>query len=100
VKSKEHRKRIGLYEEHQQIEWLERKGREAGFRVGTLTVIPEGKVRDTIRRNGSVVEIQFLSTQFEGVLQVLDPDRLRCALAQGIGSAKAFGFGLLSVAPA
>lgn len=43
--------------------------------------------------------LKFRSALFEGKLKVLDPDAFREALASGIGSAKAFGFGLLSVAP-
>jgi CRISPR-associated protein Cas6/Cse3/CasE subtype I-E len=37
--------------------------------------------------------------QFDGYLQVIDPDKLLTALRQGIGPAKAFGCGLLSLAP-
>jgi len=36
---------------------------------------------------------------FEGHLLVTDADRLRETLRAGIGSGKAFGFGLLSVMP-
>lgn len=43
---------------------------------------------------------QLRSVRYEGLLRVLDPDRLREALLSGIGPAKAFGFGLLSVARA
>jgi CRISPR system Cascade subunit CasE len=35
---------------------------------------------------------------FNGTLAVTDPERFRAALATGIGSGKAYGFGLLSVA--
>jgi CRISPR system Cascade subunit CasE len=40
----------------------------------------------------------FQSVRFEGLLTVIDPERFCQTLAAGIGSAKAFGFGLLSVA--
>jgi CRISPR system Cascade subunit CasE len=36
--------------------------------------------------------------QFEGDLEVTDAAAFRAALAQGIGSGKAYGFGLLSIA--
>ena len=45
-------------------------------------------------------ETHFLAVQFDGVLQVTDPDKLVAAVETGIGSAKGFGFGLLSLAPA
>ena len=65
-----------------------------------MTVIPEGLVKDEVRRNGSTMTVRFLSVRFEGLLQVSDPDRFVGAIRSGIGSAKGFGFGLLSVAPA
>jgi CRISPR system Cascade subunit CasE len=37
---------------------------------------------------------------FEGVLRVNDPAKLIEAVRNGIGSAKGYGFGLLSLAPA
>jgi CRISPR system Cascade subunit CasE len=40
----------------------------------------------------------LLAIQFEGLLQVTDPDRLQHTVQQGIGSGKGLGFGLLSLA--
>jgi hypothetical protein len=37
--------------------------------------------------------------EFQGELTVTNPDQLRVTVATGIGSAKAFGFGLLVLAP-
>lgn len=37
--------------------------------------------------------------QFSGTLTVTDPERFRQAFEQGIGKAKAFGFGLLQIVP-
>jgi CRISPR system Cascade subunit CasE len=39
------------------------------------------------------------SARYEGVLEVTDADHFRNTVISGIGPAKAFGFGLLSVAP-
>ena len=36
---------------------------------------------------------------YEGILEVTNADNFRDTLVRGIGPAKAFGFGLLSVAP-
>ncbi|HLT47976.1 MAG TPA: type I-E CRISPR-associated protein Cas6/Cse3/CasE [Rubricoccaceae bacterium] len=44
--------------------------------------------------------ITLFGVRFDGVLTVTDPDRLVEAVRRGIGPAKAFGFGLLSLAPA
>src|ERR1035437_5296772 len=48
---------------------------------------------------GQARKLTFGSVPFEGIMEVADPERLRDALEYGIGSAKAYGFGLLSVAP-
>jgi CRISPR system Cascade subunit CasE len=44
--------------------------------------------------------MSFGNVLFDGRLQVTDAEVFRRTLTQGIGSGKAFGFGLLSVAPA
>jgi CRISPR system Cascade subunit CasE len=61
-----------------------------------VEVIPEG--RDRNGKPGHAGE--FLAVRFEGVLAVTDPEVFRATVAAGIGSGKAFGFGLLSVGPA
>ncbi|MEM0963873.1 MAG: type I-E CRISPR-associated protein Cas6/Cse3/CasE, partial [Bacteroidota bacterium] len=42
--------------------------------------------------------LPHVGVRFDGELRVIDPDRLAVAVASGIGPAKAFGFGLLSLA--
>jgi len=44
--------------------------------------------------------MNFLSVQFDGVLQVRKPDELASTIFTGFGSAKGLGFGLLSLARA
>ncbi len=39
------------------------------------------------------------AVEFEGVLTVTDPAKFHETFTRGIGSAKAFGFGLLVIAP-
>lgn len=43
-------------------------------------------------------QVSIVTAQFDGVLEVTDPDRLRDALTSGIGRAKAYGCGLLTLA--
>lgn len=88
-------KRIGLRREEEQIEWLVRKGKDNGFAVVSCRAIPEGIKR--MSKGGT--KMSFLSVRFDGVLQVTDADKLLHAVEAGIGPAKAFGFGLLSLAP-
>lgn len=44
-------------------------------------------------------DMQWWAVTFKGKLTVKDPAKLRTLILSGIGPAKAFGFGLLSVAP-
>ncbi|MCX4993529.1 type I-E CRISPR-associated protein Cas6/Cse3/CasE [Streptomyces sp. NBC_00568] len=44
--------------------------------------------------------ITLLTVTFDGRLEVMDPERLRLTLAKGLGKAKAYGCGLMTLAPA
>lgn len=48
---------------------------------------------------GEKQRLTFSSVLFEGELEITDANAFRQTLAQGIGSGKAYGFGLLSIAP-
>jgi len=91
-------KRVGLYREEEQIEWLKRKGEQGGFRVLSARTSGNDIIRGRIRRNDQTHKVNLLAVQFDGLLQVTDPDRLRETVRQGIGSGKGLGFGLLSLA--
>jgi CRISPR system Cascade subunit CasE len=92
---KRHGKRYGLYQEAEQIEWLRRKAEEGGFILEMATpAIQQRQLRSS--RRGA--EMQFLAVRFDGMLRVSDPARFVETLSSGLGSAKAFGFGLLTVA--
>lgn len=91
------RRRLGVLGEEAQAAWLVRKGAACGFRVEQLTVVDEGFLS---ARKPSGESMRFLSVLFDGRLVVIEPTLLCEALRKGVGSAKAFGFGLLSLAPA
>lgn len=117
-------KRVDLRGEEAQLAWLERKGRDHGFALAAATARADGRLPNVRsaplgrqtgfrpREAGAGAEagsgsgpaprprMTFGAVLFEGELRVTDADRLRAALAAGIGSGKAYGFGLLSVAPA
>jgi CRISPR system Cascade subunit CasE len=110
-------KRIGLVTDTERVGWLLRKGEDGGFTVPgawlhsenpksdesekvpnfRVDVIPEGRDRNSKagHRDGA-----FVAVRFEGVLEVTDPSQFVKTVHDGVGSAKGFGFGLLSVAPA
>ncbi len=97
-------KRVDLHTDEERLDWLRRKGEQGSFTLLDVTAsanVPDVRQRDTKqigKRLGT--DLTFQSVLFEGKLQVIDPDVFRQALTQGIGSGKAYGFGLLSIAPA
>lgn len=95
-------KRVGIYEEEAQLAWLARKGDQHGFRLLQAQIRDDGKVRQgqAVHAPNGVHGLELLSVQFDGFLEVMDPAALVHAVGSGIGSGKAFGFGLLSLARA
>ena len=95
-------RRVDLRTETQQLEWLSRRAEQAGF--GLIPVypgsnVPEVRVGAGERLLGKGRQLTLVSVLFEGLVEVTDPDRFRCAIADGIGPGKAFGCGLMSIAP-
>lgn len=89
-------KRFGLHAETDQIAWLARQGERHGFRPEVAMVVGTEKLST---RKGER-PITIVRTRFEGHLVITDSDALAAALANGIGPAKAFGCGLLSLGSA
>lgn len=78
--------------------WLETRAESSGFRVIAQHSIQPGFVY--VNRTGKKGQgVQLRSARFDGELEVTNASALKKAIASGIGPAKAFGFGLLSVAP-
>jgi CRISPR system Cascade subunit CasE len=92
------RRRIGLYREEEQQEWLERKAEQGGFRLLSVRSRNAPDVQGWARHDGVKHKLKLFAVRFDGLLQVTDPDRLREAVRRGIGSGKGLGFGLLSLA--
>ncbi len=113
-------KRVELTREEDQIDWLIRKGKErekgkpGGFellmkevkdRNGEIRKVPSVNVRVEGRQTGRKSEgerrheLTHLAVRFDGVLRITDAGAFRETLGRGLGPGKAFGFGLLSVAP-
>ncbi|MEU7382034.1 type I-E CRISPR-associated protein Cas6/Cse3/CasE [Streptomyces sp. NPDC042207] len=57
------------------------------------------KSRTTATQGGRRAPVSLVTVTFDGRLEVTDPQLLRRALTQGIGKAKAYGCGLLTLAP-
>ncbi len=89
-------KRWGLVGEEEQRRWIERKASAGGFSLLRLRVTPHRSVEG---EKGDAFPLTFVSVTYEGMLEVTDSQRFRATLEDGIGSGKAFGFGMLSLAP-
>ncbi|MGH9753257.1 MAG: type I-E CRISPR-associated protein Cas6/Cse3/CasE [Blastocatellia bacterium] len=97
-------KRIELRGEEDQIAWLRRKGEAAGFRLLAARVnrdVPNVQTAPRSKTFGSREKsrLSFGSALFNGELEITDAERFRQSLSDGVGSGKAYGFGLLSIAP-
>jgi len=90
--------RVGILREEDQLKWLHKKAEESGFAVVTCQSMPEGIISDE-RRQANGGKLRHYAVCFEGMLKVENQDIFVVTLNNGIGSAKGFGFGLLSIAP-
>lgn len=87
----------------EQLEWLQRKAKAAGFsiplnRLGLPEVVTAA--RDAMLFKGSTQSrVSIETVVFDGILKVTDERALRSAMLEGIGRAKAYGCGLLTLAP-
>jgi len=108
------RPRHALYGEADRIAWLVRQGKSRGFQLvasdttgssGTEALCARYDV--IVRDEGTMFtgkktktgDSRHYSVLFDGRLHVTEPPAFREALRCGIGPGKAFGFGLLSIAP-
>jgi CRISPR system Cascade subunit CasE len=89
--------RVPLIHEEQQQAWLERKLAGVAI-IESLAIQPELVLnfrKPKEQRSGKVQPVLF-----EGIASIQDPQALLTLLAKGIGPAKSFGCGLLSLASA
>jgi len=91
-----HGRRVELVKEEDQVQWLKRKGEQSGFKLLDVRTGGLAKERSRSRRGPTPTLAGLL---FEGRLQITDPELFRQALSRGIGPGKAYGLGLLSLAP-
>lgn len=91
-------RRLGLLTEEKQRAWLERKLKDSGAELLACRITPIGLQHS--RKKGLDEEPVHLQIMYEGLLQVQDNGKLAEGVAAGIGPAKGFGCGLLSLARA
>jgi CRISPR system Cascade subunit CasE len=101
----------------QRLAWLRRKGEACGFVIETvgLTFVEWRNTKPLQEKGGAAIETheearrrafrsgypqRLGAVRFDGILVVSVLNRCMIAIADGIGTGKAFGFGLLSLARA
>jgi CRISPR system Cascade subunit CasE len=95
-------RRFGHVTAEQQREWLLSRTKVAGFTIpaaelGEPDIIVHSRMTHVFQRQSRKVTIQ--SATYDGRLEVSDSDALRRTLTLGLGHAKAYGCGLLTLAP-
>jgi CRISPR system Cascade subunit CasE len=91
--------RYALTDEEDYEHWLHRKGRLHGFEVLQASMHDFWINGDQAGKNDySKGNIPHFAVRYEGHLRVADAKDLEETVASGVGPAKAFGFGLLSLA--
>ena len=95
---KKNGRRIPLTKREDLLVWIQRKAEAGGFDIGdpeTLRTVPKPR---SYFQKGAMQGVHY-AVEFQGVLTVTDSALFRTTFTTGIGSAKAFGFGLLALAP-
>lgn len=98
IKGAKRGKRRPLLGEEQQLEWFSQRLRKNGAEVIHARPRHEGVQHLSKANSSKSVAITF--SLIEGTMKVTDGQLLSRAIANGIGPGKAFGCGLLSLAPA
>lgn len=100
-------RRLPLVAERERLTWLVRKAEAGGFSL-PLFATQDGELlprvtltgEDTVTTHACRGQGVILNAvRYDGVLNVTDPTTFAETVRNGIGSAKGFGFGLLSLAP-
>ncbi|MGW1116673.1 type I-E CRISPR-associated protein Cas6/Cse3/CasE [Streptomyces tanashiensis] len=79
------------------ITWWQRRATAAGLHPLTIDATPTPR---RFPRKNDTPSPHAVLTQFDGLARITDPTQLATALTTGIGRAKSYGAGLLSLAPA
>lgn len=93
------RRRLAWLRRVEQVAWLQRQGLRHGFGLLTVNATAESPVRchKGVGERRHCITLQ--PVLYTGLLQVFRPEALAAIVAAGLGSGKAFGCGLLSLAP-
>lgn len=94
-KRKKNGQRTAIYNREALGNWLKRKAQASGFEVVKFDVDPP--LSQPFHRKGKPGK--HVRVDFRGLLRVVNHSQFKSAFANGIGPAKAFGFGMLVLQP-
>lgn len=103
--SKQRGRRVPIVRTADQLDWLAMRGQRSGFRLAdgrhgaNVRVTEQTTTRFDRHSDGQQRTVTLTTAAFEGVLEVTNSGALRSALISGIGTGKAYGCGLLTLAP-
>ena len=91
-------KRYGLIRDESLREWLTKKETKIGAKFIDIVSMDEGYINGNKESGQARHRVNLKVARFEGVVRVINPETFIHTLKDGIGPAKAFGCGLLSIA--
>lgn len=94
-------RRVGHVTAAQQLDWLVERGAKLGVSFLSEADSPQVLVtgRSSVAFRHEPAKLSLTIARYEGVLIVEDPMLLRQSLLYGIGPGKAYGCGLMTIAP-
>lgn len=94
-----------------QTQWLLKRQETAGFRVvkkpadrrvvskcDEYELVVHNRRQLTFGKDGQRQRVTLVTVTYDGLLEVVDPDAFRRTLTRGLGRAKAYGCGLMTLA--
>ena len=102
VRDHKTRRRYGIVHEDMLQQWMIRKSELSGFQTDIAELAITAPRKEFFYKQGDGKSSQrgmHISVDFKGVLTVTNREAFIQAFQMGIGSAKAFGFGLLMLQP-
>lgn len=97
TRKNEQGKRVAVHPVEEQMEWLALRTEARGFSCTQVNIIERPGVTYA-EKDPTLADIAINPVVFEGLLRVDNPDLFGQTLTCGLGSAKGFGCGLISLA--
>lgn len=83
--------------ENRAKQWLIARAQSLGFNINEERLCVDGYFQHQFYRRKGARPVRFSSINYEGILEVLEPDRFLRTLFKGIGRSRSFGCGLMLV---